>query len=72
MSTGPLTWKDALRPYEQPQTRRGLAQVATSLLPYLALVGGYLPDARGLDPLTIASADDRRGWIPGPHLRDLP
>ncbi len=43
MSTGPLTWKDALRPYEQPQTRRGLAQVATSLLPYLTLaVAGYL------------------------------
>ena len=43
MSTGTLTWKDALRPYEQPETRRGFAQIATSLLPYLALsVASYL------------------------------
>jgi omega-6 fatty acid desaturase (delta-12 desaturase) len=37
MSTGTLSWKDALRPYERPQTRRAAAQIATSLLPYLAL-----------------------------------
>ena len=35
--TGPLSWRDALAPYERPDTRRGVAQIATSLLPYLAL-----------------------------------
>ena len=37
MSTGTLSWKEALRPYERPETRRAVAQIATSLLPYLAL-----------------------------------
>jgi omega-6 fatty acid desaturase (delta-12 desaturase) len=37
MSTEPQSWKDALRPYERPDTRRGVVQIATSLLPYLAL-----------------------------------
>ncbi|HEY2596456.1 MAG TPA: fatty acid desaturase [Chloroflexota bacterium] len=37
MSTTPLSWKDALRPYERPQTRRAVGQIATSLLPYIAV-----------------------------------
>lgn len=36
-------WKDILAPYTRPDTRRGAMQVATSLLPYLALsVASYL------------------------------
>ncbi len=30
-------WKAALAPYEQPDTRRGVLQITTSVLPYLAL-----------------------------------
>lgn len=37
------SYKDVLAPYEQAQTWRGMTQVATSLLPYLALtVASYL------------------------------
>ncbi len=31
------SWKEMLAPYERPQTRRGVMQIATSLLPYLGL-----------------------------------
>ena len=54
MSTGPLTWKDALRPYEQPQTRRGVAQIATSLLPYLALAAASYLTLGTSTVLTVA------------------
>ena len=30
-------WKAVLAPYERPDTRRGITQIATSVLPYLAL-----------------------------------
>ncbi len=63
MSTGPLTWKDALRPYEQPQTRRGVAQIATSLLPYLALsVASYLTLGTSV-VLTVAFAVVAGGFL---------
>jgi omega-6 fatty acid desaturase (delta-12 desaturase) len=31
------SWKAVLAPYERPDTRRGVTQIATSLLPYLAV-----------------------------------
>jgi omega-6 fatty acid desaturase (delta-12 desaturase) len=37
------SWKEMLAPYERPQTRQAVMQIATSLLPYLALTTlGYL------------------------------
>jgi omega-6 fatty acid desaturase (delta-12 desaturase) len=36
-STDQPSWKDILAPYERPQTRSAVIQIATSLLPYLAL-----------------------------------
>jgi omega-6 fatty acid desaturase (delta-12 desaturase) len=36
-STEQPSWKDILAPYERPQTRSAVIQIATSLLPYLAM-----------------------------------
>src|SRR5947209_10973561 len=33
----PPSWRDALAPYARPDLRRGLLDIATSVLPYLAL-----------------------------------
>jgi omega-6 fatty acid desaturase (delta-12 desaturase) len=47
------SYKDALAPFERAQTRRGVIQIANSLLPYLALTAvSYL--TWGLSPLLTA------------------
>ncbi|HET9094056.1 MAG TPA: fatty acid desaturase, partial [Solirubrobacteraceae bacterium] len=48
MSIDTATWKAALAPYEQPDARRAALQIATSLLPYLAVTA--------LDYLTLGTS----------------
>jgi omega-6 fatty acid desaturase (delta-12 desaturase) len=56
-------WKAVLTPYERPDTRRGVLQVANSLLPYLALTTlGYL--TLGISVwLTVALAIPAAGFL---------
>jgi acyl-lipid omega-6 desaturase (Delta-12 desaturase) len=56
-------WKAVLAPYERPDTRSGLLQIATSLLPYLALTTlGYLTLGTSVW-LTVALAIPSAGFL---------
>jgi omega-6 fatty acid desaturase (delta-12 desaturase) len=62
-STSTVSWKEVLAPYERPDTRRGMIQIATSLLPYLALSAvSYLTLGRSL-LLTAALAVVAGGFL---------
>ncbi|MDE3134357.1 MAG: fatty acid desaturase [Acidobacteriota bacterium] len=61
-STAP-SWKAVLAPYERPDTRRGALQIATSLLPYLALtIVSYLTLGTSVW-LTVALAIPAAGFL---------
>ncbi len=56
MTSGPSRppWRDALAPYAKPSLRRGLLDIATSVVPYLALTVGIYATLGVAVPLTIA------------------
>ena len=60
--TEPPSWKEILAPYERPDARRGAMQIATSLLPYLALTAiAYL--TMGTVWLTVLLAIPTAGFL---------